>query len=658
MRRGILVIDDDRSLRKTLSDILRLKGYEPLAAGTGREALGIAEGKAPAVALIDLRLGDMEGLAVLERLKEQNPAIACIVLTGHASQSSAIEAINLGAYSYLQKPYDVDQLLLTVRRAIEKQEADTALRQSQALLHATGRMAKIGGWELDPQTRVFVWTDEVYRIYGVDPGFEPTESAILARYSPEARAPLRRALEAARTSGASFELELPLTAPQNDVRWVHIMGRAESDGSTISKVSGTIQDITERKHSEEALRTSNRRLEEALAQLRETQEQVISQERLAAVGQLAAGLAHEYNNLMATIVLYADMMLRTSALGPADRERTTAIYQEGRRAADLTQQILDFSRRAILRKESVQLGAFLADLEQRLRQSLPERIGITVDASPEPVGLYVDPERLRQAMVNMALNARDAMPQGGDLRITGRQITVTPDAPRPVEGLEPGQWVVLSMADSGTGIHPEVLPHIFEPFFTTRSPLGSGLGLSQVYGIVRQHDGQIGVQSKVGEGSTFEIYLPAVALPSPPTAEGGGDGVSRRTQRTAITLVIEEHNLVREALRIALENLNHRAWATPTLADALAKRDRSMEDGDACQVKLILSDVTNGDLSGIALVHELNARFPGARIILIGDRVPDRDVRPLIEEGTVRWLAKPIDLVKLVEALADIAFER
>src|SRR5690606_18500476 len=101
----------------------------------------------------------------------------------------------------------------------------------------TGRMAKIGGWELDPQTRVFVWTDEVYRIYGVDPGFEPTESAILARYSPEARAPLRRALEAARTSGASFELELPLTAPQNDVRWVHIMGRAESDGSTISKVS-------------------------------------------------------------------------------------------------------------------------------------------------------------------------------------------------------------------------------------------------------------------------------------------------------------------------------------------------------------------------------------------------------------------------------------
>jgi signal transduction histidine kinase len=648
MNKRILIVDDDRGLRKTLSDIFTIKGYTPLNAGTGKEALNVAAKQAPAIALIDLKLEDMSGLEVLGQLSKRNPNIACIVLTGHASQSSAIEAINLGAYSYVQKPYNIDQLLLTIQRAIEKQEADEALIDSQARLWETGKMAKVGGWEIDARTREVIWTREVYRIHDVAPDYRPTLSKTVAFYAPEARPIFERALDNALSLGRSFDLELPFVTANGHQLWIHVMGKPELRDGEVVKVSGAFQDITERRQAEEALRRSNRRLEATLAQLRETQERMIRQERLAAVGQMAAGLAHEYNNMMATIILFSEIMLRGSGLSSVDRDRISAIHDQGQRAANLTQQILDFARKAILRREKVSVEAFLSDLRTRIERMLSDQIKTGLILPSSPLWMQVDPERLSQAFINMAINAREAMPDGGAIELGARRLIISPDETPSLPDLRPGAWVVLSIRDTGTGIDPEVLPHIFEPFFTTHAPMGTGLGLSQVYGIIKQHDGAIEVVTEPGAGTTFKVYIPAL---DGTAEEDTPDGERKVSSERQPTLIIEEHTLVREALSTALESLNYQAIAVPSTKEALEITPEHAE-----QVQLILSDVTSAQIRNSAGLRTIRDHFSKARIVLIGDQMPSQEIENLVKTNAVRWLKKPVDLVHLAEALADISF--
>ncbi len=257
----------------------------------------------------------------------------------------------------------------------------------------------------------------------------------------------------------------------------------------------------------EALRESNLHLEETLSELTAAQEQLVRQQRLAAVGQLAAGLAHEINNMMTSVALYSDMMLRSGGYATADVKRLRVIHEQAGKAADLTQQMLDFGRRAILHLDRLNLLPFMQALHEELTEILPKNITLLSEFSSEPIMVEVDPARLRQAITNLSSNAQEAMPAGGELRI--QMEPAPPDAlPRRSERAGGGSWVRIAVSDTGAGIQPDVLPHIFEPFFTTRAPLGSGLGLSQAYGTIKQHGGQLKVETDVGKGSTFTIYLP------------------------------------------------------------------------------------------------------------------------------------------------------
>ncbi len=254
------------------------------------------------------------------------------------------------------------------------------------------------------------------------------------------------------------------------------------------------------------LAASNRQLTATLTELRAAEEELVQQERLAVVGQLAGGIAHEYNNFMASIILYSQMMLRTSPLAATDREKITAILSEARAAADLTQQILDFGREAMLRLEELEVCPFLHEITQRLDQQLAPNIELHVTCQlPRPATIHVDRDRLRQAILNLADNSRLAMPEGGELSLS---ITA---AENPPSSSTPGEntWIELTVTDTGIGMSEEVLDHLFEPFFTTRRPLGSGLGLAQVYGTVNQHGGQVKVKSVEQEGTTVTISLPA-----------------------------------------------------------------------------------------------------------------------------------------------------
>jgi signal transduction histidine kinase/DNA-binding response OmpR family regulator len=641
MNKQILIVDDDQGLRKTLTDIFTVKGYEPITASTGEDAIHIAAKQAPAIALIDLRLEDMPGLDVLKQIKEENEYIVCIVLTGYATQRTAIDAVNLGAYSYFQKPYNVDQLLLTIRHAIEKQEADQALRESQALLRATGKMAKIGGWELNTATGEAVWTEALYHIHKVPDDYRPTLSRILAFYPPEARDKLETSMEAAIQTGAPFDMKLPFIAADDQRLWIHIMGKAEYTGDTITKISGTFQDITELRKAEEALRTSNERLQDTITQLEEAEEQIISQERMNAIAQLVAGLAHEFNNMMVSVVLYTQMMLQGSNLSSKDRERVADIHEQAQRAAHMTQQLLDFSRRATLWKKNVEVAAILYALRPQIQRALPDDISAKiVDKTPPATHIHVDPERIQQALANMVYNARDAMPDGGELTIQARFMTLSPDETPPVPDMEPGDWVEFNVTDTGTGIAEKDLPHIFEPFFTTRTPMRSGLGLSQVFGIIMQHRGHITVDTTLGEGTTFHVYLPTP--PHQPSQQ-------TKAEEEQLALVIEEHDLVRDALGAALENLNYDFIAIAKPPDVQA-----IDAAQAQRIKFVLSDITDMPGSILTFVDKMRERFPNARIILIGESSPPPEIEALIQRKQVRWLKKPTGLANLAKVLADI----
>ncbi len=242
----------------------------------------------------------------------------------------------------------------------------------------------------------------------------------------------------------------------------------------------------------------------------EIQQHLQQQERLAAVGQLAAGLAHDFNNIMAVITLYAQLMARAHDPNSRDYERLCTINAQAKHASDLIEQILDFGRRAIIARQKVDLVSFFEEQVDVLRGILPENIQITLVHDHLPYIAQVDPTRLQQAVTNLASNARDAMPAGGEVYIELQKLQIKEYDPLPLPELSRGHWICIIFRDTGTGIHPDLLPHIFDPFVTTKGPdKGVGLGLAQVYGIVKLHDGAIAVESEVNVGTTFTIYLPA-----------------------------------------------------------------------------------------------------------------------------------------------------
>jgi len=248
---------------------------------------------------------------------------------------------------------------------------------------------------------------------------------------------------------------------------------------------------------------------EAFLRIRRTEEALREQELLATIGQLAGGIAHEFNNLLTSIILDADILLREPGLTPDLEEGLQSIADESRRAAHLVQQLLDFSRRAMLRARPTDLASLVRETVRDVWPILPDAIRLLVEQEPGECVSNVDPARIRQALENLVTNARDAMPDGGELRITVSCVEVGEDQEPSVSGVTPGRWACLTISDTGSGIAPETLPHIFEPFFTTK-PVGKGrgLGLSQVYGVVKQHRGHVNVDTAPGQGTTVRICLP------------------------------------------------------------------------------------------------------------------------------------------------------
>ncbi|MCC6625732.1 MAG: PAS domain S-box protein [Deltaproteobacteria bacterium] len=413
-----------------------------------------------------------------------------------------------------------------------------------------------------------------------------------------------RVVEAARTRQATgdYDEEYRVVRPEGSVRWVHARAFPVRDASgRVTRVVGVTEDITERRAIELHLQ---------------------QRQRLEAVGQLAGGIAHDFNNILLVILMELDLILGSGEATPSVAASAREIKASAERAAHLTRQLLQFSRRQVMRFTPVDLNKVVADLATMLQRVVREDVHIALALAPGALMTMADAGMLEQVLVNLAVNARDAMPQGGVIHITtGVRALAAAELPDPSE-VPPGDYVWLSVADVGVGISTEDLPRIFEPFFTTKEQgKGTGLGLATVFGIVKQHRGVVTVRSTPGRGSVFDVLLPALSGARAEATIRAGAAASDTSAPAAprletasgpLILVVEDDPAVRRLTLRVLEQHGYRTLGASDAEEALALWERHGEG-----VRLVVSDVVMpGGMSGHDLARELRARGASAKVLL------------------------------------------
>ncbi len=376
-----------------------------------------------------------------------------------------------------------------------------------------------------------------------------------------------------------------------------------------------------------------------LTQDRKQRRLLEQQDRLAAIGQLAAGISHDFNNLLTGILGYAELLTCRRDMPCEAHNDADAIKRLGREAAQLVRQILDFSAQAESRRGTVDLAASLQNLHKLLIRILPENIRLHLDIHPGVYPVAANPVQFQQIITNLAVNARDAMPEGGTLDFQLRHQKLEPGSSRPLHRMADGEWVVLRVSDSGTGMHPKVLKRIFEPFYTTKEAgAGTGLGLSQVYGIIKQQDGYIFAESEPFAGSAFTIWLRDHGhLETNQSPEDATTPIQRGNGETI--LVVEDEREVLEVIEQMLTYLGFRVITTSNGEEAL-----SLCETHHTEIALVLTDMIMPQMAGADLFHAIRARYADMKIVVLSgypkEQVPDSDA----VTGVDGWLTKPPDL--------------
>jgi PAS domain S-box-containing protein len=386
-----------------------------------------------------------------------------------------------------------------------------------------------------------------------------------------------------------------------------------------------------------------------MTERRRLEEQFRQAQKLEAVGRLAGGVAHDFNNLLTVINGYSDVLLAATPPGEPNRDALSAIHEAGNRAAALTSQLLAFSRRAIVEPKVLDLNEVIGQSARLLRRLVGEDVILTTSLASNLHPVKADPTQLEQVVMNLAVNARDAMPRGGRLTIETRNLTLRAGEAGAYPDLPPGRYVQLAVSDTGVGMTDEVKARIFEPFFTTKEPgKGTGLGLAMVYGAVKTHGGHVSVYSEVGVGTTFKILLPATTE----SLTGSWTGEVRLAPRgTETVLVAEDEESVRKFTRLTLETHGYTVLDGGCGAEALAAAARHPGP-----VHLLVTDVVMPGMGGRELAESLRARHPGLKVLYVSGYTDDAVVRHGIVEATDAFLQKPFSplaLARKVRAILD-----
>ncbi|MBI2193474.1 MAG: response regulator [Planctomycetes bacterium] len=385
---------------------------------------------------------------------------------------------------------------------------------------------------------------------------------------------------------------------------------------------------------------------------RDMQQKMEAQDRLVAIGQLAAGIAHDFNNFLTSIIGFTELLQKSEAIPEKLRQQLALVSGQGWRAAELVRRMLDFSRRSVAERGPMTLGPFLKEMVGILSHTIPEKVQISLDLTDcENAGISGNPTQIQQILTNLALNARDAMPSGGHFRIQVSSCEIgLGDAPS-LPGLPPGRWLLLAVSDTGAGIPPEHLPRLFEPFFTTKEPgRGTGLGLAQVYGLVKMHNGYIDVASEVGQGTTFRIYLPLCACGcQTPELEPAAVEVKPDAPGGTV-LLVEDEPVVLQVVSSMLEKLGYRVLSASNGREALDRFDR-----DRRHIDLMITDMVMPEVSGVQLVTALRRTAPDLRIVVLSGYPLEEETAAseLVALPHIYWLQKPVKLAELKASLLE-----
>lgn len=393
---------------------------------------------------------------------------------------------------------------------------------------------------------------------------------------------------------------------------------------------------------------------DALVALHSTEKQLIQSQKLEAVGRLAGGVAHDFNNLLTVILGYSEIANRNLSAGDPLRHNLKEITNASKRAASLTRQLLAFSRKQVMQPRVFDLNAVITDLEKMLRRMIGEDVEVHVSRQPNLGRIKADPVQLEQVIMNLVVNARDAMPRGGNLSIETSNVYLDESYAREHVPVIAGDYVMLAISDSGCGMDDETRQHIFEPFFTTKEVgKGTGLGLSMVYGIVTQSGGTIWVYSEAGRGTTFKIYFPRVAadVKEHPHASQPVDAL----KGTETILLVEDADLVRTLTRRVLENAGYHVLEAAS-AEAAIKLCESIKDGD--KIGLLLTDVVMPGMNVDDMSKILLAKQPEMRILYMSGYTDDAIVQRGVLEAAVNFLEKPFSPASLTLKVREVLDHR
>jgi len=593
-----------------------------------RQLLDALRDFAPEIVLSDHSVPGFSGLEALRIVERESPDTPFIVVTGSLDEETAAEYIKAGAIDYVVK-HRLHRLGHAVRRALELRRAlQDASASSEALARSELRFRKLVEYSSDVITLLDAAGRIIYSTQALKPTLGYEQGELIGRDvfdivhpddRPQAEA-LFHALFASPEPVVRGELRVRHKA--GTWRDLEVAGSNHLDDPIVEAIVINYHDVTDRKRAEGALRQA---------------------QKVEAIGRLAGGIAHDFNNLLTAILGSTDLLLEMLPPDHPGREEGQETRKAAVRAADLTRQLLAFSRQQVLAPQVLDLNEVVADMDRLLRRLLGEDIDLRIVPAQDVGAVRADPGQLEQVIVNLAVNARDAMPKGGKLTIETANATLDESY------ATPGRYVLLAVSDSGVGMDPETQARIFEPFFTTKERgQGTGLGLATVYGIVKQSGGYIWVYSEVGHGTTFKVYLPRVdapvepviAVPAAPAAALHG---------TETILVVEDQEEVRNLIRRMLEARGYRVLVAGSGQEAV-----SLADVRRGAIDLMVTDVVMPGMGGREVAQLLGPNHPDMKVLYLSGYTDESIVhRGLLEPG-LAFLPKPFSAEVLARKVREV----
>jgi PAS domain S-box-containing protein len=537
---------------------------------------------------------------------------------------------------YRDREGNVIGLVGISRDVTERKRAEEAIRRSEERLRQAVRVSNLGIFDHDHLTETVYWSPQERAIHGWEAETAPTVAEFVGMLHPEDRERITAAIRRAHDPAGDglFDVEQRIIRPDGEVRWLVTRSQTlfEGEGAARHPVRtvGAVLDATEWKRLEEQLRQS---------------------QKMEAIGCLAGGVAHDFNNLLTVITGFGELAFDNMCRDDPNRELLAEVLKAGKSAAALTRQLLAFSRKQVLQPRVLDVNVLIGELSKMLLRLLGENIGIRLEAGAALGLVKVDPGQFEQAVINLAVNARDAMPTGGRLTIETRNVELDEAYVAQHSDVRPGRYVRVAVSDTGHGMDAATRARIFEPFFTTKGPSrGTGLGLAMVYGFVKQSGGHIDAMSEVGRGTTFEVYLPR----TDETACAGRSSLDPATLPlgTETVLLVEDQDAVRLFARRVLLAGGYSVLEARDGEEAL--RVAQQYQGP---IHLLLTDVVMPRMSGPQLAGLLTGDRHELRVLFVSGYTDEALPLGGIPEAGCAFLQKPFNPVRLARKVREVLDE-